>query len=331
MEWLQLNSEMTPRPAPGGERVQRGAKICHFSYDDAVLDSASGGVICENRYMPPSRGARYNLSSQEIQSIVADATHSESAELSVAVGYRAGWRNYYHWTTQCLLNTYSLLQGGALNDSVLAVPSLRGVHARSLELLGIGREKLFQVGSTRAIRAKRFIVTNVMFASTPRRFPHELKSMARALKSAAAIKTTDARPAIYISRLDSLRRKMSNEEDLIKALEKLGVQHVSMTGQTLEQQMGLISNARLIVAPHGAGLTNILYATPGTHLYELFPASYTPNCFQRLAQATGITYTSSVFQPTSGGRHDSVWSADVYEICRNADAQLQHTARSKEA
>ena len=121
---------------------------------------------------------------------------------------------------------------------------------------------------------------------------------------------------------------MSNEEDLITALEKLGVEHVSMTGKTLDEQISILSNARLVVAPHGAGLTNILYAEPGAHLYELSSASYTASCYQTLAQAVGIGYTNSVFQATSGDGHNTVWSADVDEVARNTEARLKQATNS---
>lgn len=328
MEWLRLNSESIPPRAAARERANRGPRIRHFNYEGAVLDGASGGIILNDRYMPPSRGPRYNLSATEIRSIVDNATQAHTAEAHVAVGYRAGWKNYYHWTTQCLLSIHSLMQEGVLDSALLAVPELGGIQLRSLDLLGIDRQRLLTVRPVSAIRARRFTATNAMFASTAHRFPHELKKMASALKSSASLERADSRPAIYISRLDSHRRKMRNEEDVITALEKLGVQPVSMTGKTLDDQISIISNARLIVAPHGAGLTNILYAAPGAHLYELFSASYTVNCYQALAQAVGIGYTNSVFQPTSGDGHTTVWSADVDEVARNTEARLKQATNS---
>lgn len=328
MEWLRLNSESIHRRAPASERVSRGSRIRHFNYEGAVLDCASGGIILNDRYMPPSRGPRYDLSAMEIRSIVDEATQAHTAEAFIAVGYRAGWKNYYHWTTQCLLSIHSFLQEGVLDSGVLAVPELGGIQLRSLDLLGIDRGKLLNVRPSGAIRAKKFAASNAMFASTAHRFPRELKKMASVLKSSASLERADSPSAVYISRLDSHRRKMRNEEDVITALEKLGVQPVSMTGKTLDEQISMISNARLIVAPHGAGLTNILYAAPGAHLYELFSASYTVNCYEALAQAVGIGYTSSVFQPTSGDGHNTVWSADVDEVTRNTEARLKQATNS---
>lgn len=328
MEWLRLNSESIHRRAPASERGHRGSRIRHFNYEGAVLDCASGGIILNDRYMPPSRGPRYDLSTMEIRSIVDEATQAHTAEAYVAVGYRAGWKNYYHWTTQCLLSIHSFLQEGVLGSGLLAVPELGGIQLRSLDLLGIDRGKLLTVRPSGAIRAKKFAASNAMFVSTAHRFPRELKRMASVLKSSASLERADSRPAVYISRLDSHRRKMRNEEDVITTLEKLGVQPVSMTGKTLDEQISIISNARLIVAPHGAGLTNILYAAPGAHLYELFSAAYTVNCYQALAQAVGIGYTSSVFQPTSGVGHTTVWSAVVDDVARNTEARLKQATDS---
>ena len=325
MDWLPLRSEMTDQAAAALKARRSAARIRHFTYSDAVLDNASGGVICNDHFMPPALGRRFDLSKQAIQSIVADATQADTGSLDIAVGYRAGWKNYYHWTTQCLLNTYWLHREGLLEGCVLAVPRIGQIQERCLQLLGIAPEKLYCVDRTGSVRAKTFKVTNVLFALAAHRFPSELRSMAAVLKSGANTEDIAAPRSIYISRFDSHRRRMINEEQLIKALEKLGIAHVSMTGKTLDEQIWILRGAKLIVAPHGAALTNILYAEPGSHLYELLPSSYVVRCYQDLARAASVVYSDSIFESSIGAQHSTVWSVDVDQVCRQA-ASLQQAA-----
>lgn len=327
MDWLPLHSEIAPPARKVGPTSRRGAEIRTFEYSDSVLENVTGGIIHQDRFMPPARGARFNLSTEAIQSIVARAAETPLLNTTIAIGYRASWRNYYHWTTQCLLNTFWLLRQGLLESALLAVPPIGGFQKRSLDLLGIGDRQLHYVGNSGSTRATRFVVTDTLLASTPRLFPAELQSMATVLKSGSKAGSSELPPAIYISRLDSRKRRMRNEQELIKSLEKLGIEHVSMTGMTLDDQISALSKARLVIAPHGAGLTNILYSGLGTHLYELFPSSYVVRCYEDLSRAVGMSYSSGLFPPFADSKDKFAWMADIDEICRNTEERLKRISR----
>lgn len=327
MDWLPLHSEMAPRTRRVSPTSRRGAEIRTFEYSDSVLENATGGIIHQDRFMPPAKGARFNLSTEAIRSIVARAAETPPLNTTVAIGYRASWRNYYHWTTQCLLNTFWLLRQGLLQSALLAVPQIGGFQKRSLDLLGIEDRQLHHVDNSGSTRATKFIVTDTLLASTPRLFPAELQSMANILKSGSKAGSTELPPSIYISRLDSRKRRMRNEEQLVKSLEKLGIKHVSMTGMTLDDQISVLSRAKLVIAPHGAGLTNILYSGSGAHLYELFPSSYVVRCYEDLSRAVGIGYSSGLFPPFADSRDKFAWVADIDEICRNTEERLECISR----
>jgi len=50
-----------------------------------------------------------------------------------------------------------------------------------------------------------------------------------------------------------------------------------------------IANAEAIIAPHGAGLTNLVFCAPGARVVELFP-SLTVDCYYRLSVDLGLEY-----------------------------------------
>ena len=66
---------------------------------------------------------------------------------------------------------------------------------------------------------------------------------------------------------------MFDEAALMTALRPFGYQMVTLGTATIEQQIALFAGATHIVAPHGAGLTNIVFAQPETTLVEIFPRS----------------------------------------------------------
>ena len=71
---------------------------------------------------------------------------------------------------------------------------------------------------------------------------------------------------IWISRENSITRKVLNEQEIILALK--GWQIVKLESMSFLEQMKLFSNAEVVVAPHGAGLINLLWCYPKTKVIE---------------------------------------------------------------
>jgi len=65
---------------------------------------------------------------------------------------------------------------------------------------------------------------------------------------------------VYISRNDAEQRRLENETELMASLSEFGFKKYQLTQLSILDQVSLFSNANLVVGPHGAGLTNILYS-----------------------------------------------------------------------
>ncbi|CAH0204096.1 DUF563 domain-containing protein [Roseomonas sp. CECT 9278] len=112
----------------------------------------------------------------------------------------------------------------------------------------------------------------------------------------AAVEARTARPAVagerlYISRRDSPQRPLGNEAELEAVLAALGFTAVTMTEWPLAEKIAIVRAASVIVAPHGAGLSLLLFARPGTSVFELLPAMPRTMsvrlCMTRLSRARG--------------------------------------------
>ena len=80
-------------------------------------------------------------------------------------------------------------------------------------------------------------------------------------------------------------------------LKKLGFATVQPERLGLVEQAKLFSAAECIVAPHGAGLANIVFAPTGAHLVELFHPDAKAVCYQELAQVCGLRYSRLTGHP----------------------------------
>ena len=95
---------------------------------------------------------------------------------------------------------------------------------------------------------------------------------------------------IYISRAGARRRRITNEESLGRSLENNGFTCVHLEALTWAEQIAAFRSARVIVAPHGAGLANLVFCQPGTRVIELFNRSYVNGCYWQLAALKRLDY-----------------------------------------
>jgi capsular polysaccharide biosynthesis protein len=95
---------------------------------------------------------------------------------------------------------------------------------------------------------------------------------------------------LYVSREKAKRRRLTNEPKIWDALEKRGFVKLRLEELTWSQQISAFRAAKVIVAPHGAGLANLAFASPGTKVVELFHRSYVNGCYWQLASLKGLDY-----------------------------------------
>jgi capsular polysaccharide biosynthesis protein len=63
---------------------------------------------------------------------------------------------------------------------------------------------------------------------------------------------------------------------------------------SLADQVELFSEAKVVIGPHGAGLTNIMFAPKGAIVIECFGDSYVNGCFWALANICGHRHAFTI-------------------------------------
>jgi capsular polysaccharide biosynthesis protein len=99
-------------------------------------------------------------------------------------------------------------------------------------------------------------------------------------------------------------RRLLNEESLLPSLRNLGFEIIRPGEMPLTTQIEKFRKAKVVLAPHGAGLTNILFCRPDTTLIEIFPrGGVHGSMFMRTASQRGFDYYFVV-----GDSVATVWS-----------------------
>ena len=123
---------------------------------------------------------------------------------------------------------------------------------------------------------------------------------------------------IYVSRGDSQRRPLRNEAAVVSLLSMHGFTVVQLDGMAVRDQVLLFAEASHIVAPHGAGLSNLLFCTPGATVCELLPSHYVNWCFRRIASLRQLRYGCLVGEAEGpwdpGWPHANPWTVPLDEL-----------------
>ena len=93
---------------------------------------------------------------------------------------------------------------------------------------------------------------------------------------------------IYISRKKASSRRIVNEQEVVNLLEKFGFQSINLESISVTQQASLLAYSQVIVATHGAGLTNLVFCHPGTKVIEIFHPEYVMNYYWLLSNICGL-------------------------------------------
>ena len=80
-----------------------------------------------------------------------------------------------------------------------------------------------------------------------------------------------SRKLSYVNRSNKNERHIKNEDDLMKALEQFGFKYILLEEFTLKQKIGLFKNAKIIISPWGAALTNCCFSSEKTIIIQLDP------------------------------------------------------------
>jgi capsular polysaccharide biosynthesis protein len=224
----------------------------------------------------------------------------------------AGGYNYGHWLVDCLPGAIAFLSELREGRLKLAAPPLSGWQARTLILLGVPPGGVSEVlrpavrcadlvfsslhGMRDRVRHDAFIrLTTQRIAEGETLYPKREpvlspgrgarvpdimgSSLVRGVFDTLRASVDPPRTGpqiIYVSREGVITsRRMTNEAELVSALEGRGATIVHPEDLTIDEQIRTFSNARVIIGPIGAGLSNMGFAPPGCCIVEILPSNCT--------------------------------------------------------
>jgi hypothetical protein len=209
--------------------------------------------------------------------------------------------SYYHWFHDVLPRLLTALPHLPGDTRYLVPRGLKPFQVESLEALGIHPDRMVEHDPAED-SAPEFLWFATPLATTMHTSVAvlaELRSRIRAhLLRNGPLRGAGRR--IFVSRAKTARRRLLNEPEVSERLRQLGVETVCAEELSFAEQVALFSQTALLIAPHGAGLTNMLFMDSGRRALELQDEHDPRFCYWRLSQDMGLNY-AAVFGPSNGG------------------------------
>jgi capsular polysaccharide biosynthesis protein len=183
-----------------------------------------------------------------------------------------GCTNYGHWIADYLPR---LRFCNSDKDVPILVNRLNSVQAQSLSFLGIDSKRLIQCEYPQSYKIKRLLYpsTYSSFVTPPLEFQPWIVDWLRSSFQPLFLPEAPRRK-LFISRSMQWNRRLINEVDILNVADRHGFEVIHPEKMPFEHQVRLFSQAAVIAGPHGSGLTNMIFAPPGTKIVELIGPSY---------------------------------------------------------
>ena len=201
--------------------------------------------------------------------------------------------NYYHWMIDLISRFALLIHSGIPLESIdkfVVNTHVLPYQKETLQLLGIPPNKIIQSSQTNHFQATTLIVPSPLHLEDFR----SSQWVCSFLKSKFCLpqfrENSTYAKRIYISRSQASYRQIINEEEMINFLAMYGFQKVTFESMSFAEQVACMAGAEVVIAPHGAGLTNLVFCAPQTKVIEFFSPEYVANCYWQISHTCQLEY-----------------------------------------
>lgn len=210
------------------------------------------------------------------------------SEPCVLMASRFVHHNYYHWTFEGLTRLWALssLPDGDRLPLVFPSAELRPFHVDLLRALGI-RNPIVALNH-RLTRFEQLYFPSFLDGATVT--PRQVAWLRQILFGAFPEAAKGGPRRIYVSRRDASARQVANEDAVMERLTRYGFELVVPGALSLAEQVRAFASAEIVIAPHGAGNTNVAFCPPGATFLELVPTGNASALYWMVANVSNLRY-----------------------------------------
>jgi capsular polysaccharide biosynthesis protein len=254
----------------------------------------------------------------------------EKIDGTVAVLSSLSGNFYYHWLID-VIPRFGILRQAGIDFEDIDYFLINGVNSpfqkESLAILGIPPEKILNSDLHPHVQAKKLIVPS--FPGYLDWIPKGTLDFLRdSFLQVDASRLAKYPKRIYISRAAANHRQVLNEPEIVEFLEQCGFVSIRLENLSFTEQIAHFAAAEFIIAPHGGGLTNLVFCQAGTKVVEFFSPNYMRTDYWMVSQLLGLQHYYLVGQsfdchPLRQLMYQSALTEDILVNVRALEAVLK--------
>jgi hypothetical protein len=218
-----------------------------------------------------------------------------------------GVHNYGHWLIDVLPCLYLLKESGWFETiDWFLVPNIEHDYQRdSLKMLGIDLNKVINGSLYTHIEADAIIASTAPRGERSFIIPAWITQLHRKYFVTEQVLDKKTYPElVYISRKDSLLRRIVNEDEVEAILREYGFEIVVSSQLSFIEKINLFNKARIIVSASSAGLGSLFFAAEKAKVLEIFSQGFVHTHYYNIAQSVGMDYHFLVCEHSSPAKTD---------------------------
>lgn len=286
-----------PSFVPTSRAEAFGGVVCEESDGHAMaflrgawLIGAGGAVIARNRELLwdlsyewpgyPGHHTSYELS--EVCGVNLPGA-------SVTLAAMAADSNYFHFLLNSVARLVYVAAMPELSPQYYVVSgAVTDFTADTFALFGISRDRLRGIEEGRVIRPERLVAPPLVHH--PFVVPAHVCEFIRSQVLAHVPAPSGARRRIMIDRSDATSRRIVNFTELQPVLEEFNIELVRLKGRPVREQAQVFRDAELVIANHGAALTNLVFCDPGTRVLQVLAPGMMEREYRTICQHRGLRH-----------------------------------------
>lgn len=213
--------------------------------------------------------------------------------------------NYYHWMTD-LLPRLLLIRKSNPRDvdrqAIILHHPPAAYEADTLALLNIPARHIVRLKPFETVPADCLIVAD--YYDNTGGFPRWKRHLLDEFKQQAGVTCATDEPCdkIYLFRGNQRKRRLIGEDRLVEVLKERGFRIIDPQHLSLSEQIERVARAKVVVALHGAALTNLIFCREGTQVVELRSTINPPEHYAHLAETYRLRFETVSVPPEQSQR-----------------------------
>ena len=219
------------------------------------------------------------------------------------------YRNYFHFLVDTMSRLAAIQLSGIKVDWYY-LSAEKEYEKECIEIFGLDKNKVISPKLYGALTAKELLVPSLPYkyakgtiesVDLPRNLDHTHWKYIKDKILDKSPQLEEDYTKIYLSRANAPQRKVSNEKELSDfLLKKYGIKTIYPEDFSVAAQAAIFNKADVIVSAHGAGLTNLIFASENATVIEIFPENYKPQHYRMMCEKLSLRYFFTCVTATDG-------------------------------